>query len=137
MAPAHSLGELQLAIMQVLWRHSEVSVADVHAALLSRQLAPTTIATMLTKMEQKGLVEHRAEGRKFLYRSLRSEAEVRKVSVEEIRDRLFHGDTAALVSHLISERPLDRGELSRLKALIAAAEQQQAPAGTKKEPRRG
>ncbi len=137
MATTQPLGELQLAIMQVLWQHGEASVADVHAALLARELAPTTIATMLTKMEQKGLIEHRAEGRKFLFRPLLSEAEVRRVSVEEVRERLFHGDTAALVSHLISERRLDRGELSRLKALIAEAERQHATDGAKKEPRRG
>lgn len=136
MSPTPNLGELQLAIMQVLWQREEASVADVHAALLSRQLAPTTIATMLTKMEQKGLVEHRAEGRKFLFRPLLSEAEVRRVSVEEVRDRLFGGDTAALVSHLISERPLDRGELSRLKELIAEAERRDTPRG-RKEQRRG
>lgn len=137
MTPTQSLGELQLAIMQVLWQRSEASVADVHAALLERQLAPTTIATMLTKMEQKGLVEHRAEGRKFLYRPLWSEAEVRRISVEEVRERLFGGDTAALVSHLISERRLERGELSRLKELIAEAERREASGTTKKEQRRG
>lgn len=127
MAPVQSLGELQLAIMQVLWQHGEASVTDVHAALLSRQLALTTIATMLTKMEQKGVVEHRADGRRFIYRPLLSEAEVRRSSIEEVRDRLFGGDTAALVSHLISEQPLARGELSRLKSLIAEAEQRQTP----------
>ena len=137
MTPTQSLGELQLAIMQVLWQRSEASAADVHAALLERQLAPTTIATMLTKMEQKGLVEHRAEGRKFLYRPLWSEAEVRRISVEEVRERLFGGDTAALVSHLISERRLDRGELLRLKELIAEAERRETTPAAKKEQRRG
>jgi BlaI family penicillinase repressor len=137
MTTVQPLGELQLAIMQVLWQHGEASVADVHAALLERQLAPTTIATMLTKMEQKGLVEHRAEGRKFLYRPLWSEAEVRRISVEEVRERLFGGDTAALVSHLIAERRLDRDELSRLKALIAEAERRQSGATPRKGERRG
>lgn len=137
MTPMQPLGELQLAIMQVLWQRGEASAADVHTALLSRQLAPTTIATMLTKMEQKGLVDHRAEGRKFLYRPLLSEAEVRRISVEEVRERLFGGDTAALVSHLISERRLDRGELSRLKSLIAEAERREAGPANKKEQRRG
>lgn len=132
MTSMQPLGELQLAIMQVLWQRGEASAADVHTALLARQLAPTTIATMLTKMEQKGLVDHRAEGRKFLYRPLLSEAEVRRASVEEVRERLFGGDTAALVSHLISERPLPRSELSRLKSLIAEAERRETPAATKK-----
>ncbi len=77
MSPRQYLGDLQLAIMRVLWRQGEASVAAVHRELLDeRGLAPTTIATMLTKMEKKGVVSHRTEGRKFLYRPTVSEAEV-------------------------------------------------------------
>ena len=62
---SHHLGDLQLAIMRVLWNHDEATVAEVHEALEpERGLALTTIATMLTKMEKKGVVEHRAEGRR-------------------------------------------------------------------------
>ncbi len=64
MGSKHSLGDLQLAIMRVLWTDGESTVADVHRELLDeRGLAPTTIATMLRKMEDKGVVLHRREGR--------------------------------------------------------------------------
>src|SRR4030042_858052 len=67
--PRHTLGDLQHAIMAVLWERGEATAASVHEALREeRGLAPTTIATMLRKMEDKGIVAHRAEGRQFVYR---------------------------------------------------------------------
>lgn len=123
MSETHTLGDLQLAIMRVLWARGEAPAADVHEALLEeRGLAPTTIATMLKKMEDKGVVDHRAEGRRFLYRPTISEAQVRHSMVGELTERLFLGDAAALVSHLLSEADLDAGELAELRATIAERE---------------
>jgi predicted transcriptional regulator len=127
MAPTQPLGELQLAIMQVLWERGEASAADVHAALAERGLAYTTIATMLVKMEQKGVVAHRAEGRRFIYQPLLSAHRVQRSMVRELRDRLFGGDVTALVSHLLSTHRLSRDELSRLKDLIGEAEKADKP----------
>lgn len=123
----HSLGELQHAIMRILWSVGEASSAEVHAALLvERGLAPTTIATMLRKMEHKGVVTHRAEGRQFVYRATVSEEEVRRSMVAELLDRVFCGDPAALVSHLVAEREIEPGELEELAAAIEAARDRKA-----------
>jgi len=104
----HTLGELQHAIMQVLWACDEATVAEVHEALYDeRGLAPTTIATMLRKMEDKGVVTHRVEGRQFVYRPEVSESAVRSSMVGELLDRLFAGDPAALVSHLVADHTID------------------------------
>ena len=65
-----NLGDLQLAILGTLWDAGEAAVAGVHTALKDRGLALTTIATMLRKMEEKGLVAHRENGRQFLYRAV-------------------------------------------------------------------
>jgi BlaI family penicillinase repressor len=115
----YTLGDLQHAIMRVLWQRREATSAEVHAALLEeRGLAPTTIATMLRKMEDKGVVRHRTEGRQFVYTPTVSEAEVRRSMVNEIVERLFAGDPAALVSHLVHDHRLDRDELARLQEMI-------------------
>lgn len=120
----HSLGELQYAIMQILWLRTEATSAEVHKALLKdRGLAPTTINTMLRKMEDKGVVEHRVDGRQFVYRAVVSEAEVKHTMVNEIVERLFAGNPAELVSHLISDALLEPEELDRLRNLIADAEE--------------
>ena len=95
----HTLGELQHAIMRILWSTGEATAGAVHETLYpERGLAPTTIATMLRKMEDKGVVEHRVEGRQFVYRPTVSEMEVRSSMVGELLDRLFAGDPAALVA---------------------------------------
>ena len=114
-----TLGELQHAIMRVLWRRGEATSSDVHSALVEeRGLAPTTIATMLRKMEDKGVVGHRVVGRQFVYRPLVSESVVRQSMVGELVDRLFGGDPAELVSYLVSDHTVEPAELERLRLLI-------------------
>ncbi len=121
---AHHLGDLQLAIMRILWAQGEGTVAEVHEALEpERGLALTTIATMLTKMEKKGVVDHRAEGRKFIFRPRVSEGQVRRSMVADLTSQLFRGDVTALVNHLLSEHEIDAGELAQLRELIASASQ--------------
>ena len=120
---SHHLGDLQLAIMRILWSQGEASVADVHEALEpERGLALTTIATMLAKMEKKGVVDHRAEGRRFIYRPTVSEGQVRRSMVTDLTSQLFRGDVFALVNHLLSEHEIDARELDQLRGLIAAKE---------------
>jgi predicted transcriptional regulator len=120
MSDKHRLGDLQIAIMREIWRSGEASVADVHAALEEeRGLAPTTIATMLKKMEAKGVVTHRTEGRKFIYGPTVSEADVRRTMVGDLTERLFRGEVTALVSHLLAEHEIDPDEMERLEALLA------------------
>ncbi|MBI5154206.1 BlaI/MecI/CopY family transcriptional regulator [Candidatus Poribacteria bacterium] len=119
MTPPVQLSDLQIQIMQVLWKNMEATVIDVQAALAEeRGLAMTTIATMLTRLEKRGVVAHRTEGRQFVYRPLFSEQEIRRSILSEITDRLFQGDATALVSHLIDAKELTPGDLERVKALI-------------------
>ncbi len=134
MSRKYQLGDLQLAIMRVLWSEGEVSASTVHRALWDeRGLAPTTIATMLRKMEDKGVVSHRLEGRKFIYRPEVTEEGVRRSMVEQLSQRLFRGDVATFVSHLISENEIDPPELAELRALVdkKSAEQPKGPRGPK------
>jgi BlaI family transcriptional regulator, penicillinase repressor len=125
MATSHQLGDLQLAIMRVLWGRGEATVSDVHEALEpERGLALTTIATMLAKMEKKGVVDHRAEGRRFIFRPRVSEAQVRRSMVADLTSQLFRGNVTALVNHLLAEHEIGPKELSRLRDLIEAHEQE-------------
>lgn len=126
MSTIHKLGDLQLSILQVLWRQGEATVAEVHADLQpERGLAPTTIATMLTKMEKKGVVSHRTEGRRFVYQPEVSESEVCQTMVGTLTDQLFRGRPAALVSYLLSEHEIDPQELTRLRQLMDQLEEKE------------
>ena len=123
MSTEHNLSDLQLSVMHVLWAAGEATVADVHGALHpDRGLAPTTIATVLSRLEKRGLVEHRSEGRQFVYRTRVTQEQVQASMVADLTDLLFEGNPAELVSHLLSERDLDPQDLARVKAMIEARE---------------
>jgi len=121
MRTSHTLGELQLAIMRVLWEREEATVALVHAVLPGDR-ALTTIATMLSKMEKKGVVSHRTEGRQFVYLPTVSEDAVTRSMVAELTQRLFRGNVTELVSHLLQDQEIDGPELDRLRTLIERCE---------------
>jgi predicted transcriptional regulator len=113
------LTALQVDLMRVLWEQGEASAAEVHGAL-GRRLAPTTVATLLRRLEKRGLVTHRAVGRQFVYRPTVDEDEATAAMVSELAQRLFDGDAARLVHHLLAQHTLQPGELERVRALIEA-----------------
>jgi BlaI family transcriptional regulator, penicillinase repressor len=114
------LGDLQLRIMKVLWERGEASVAEVlDRASAGSSLAYTTIATMLRKMEVRGLVTHRIEGRSFIYRPRVKEEQVTRTMADHFVERLFEGSLTEVVSHLLSTREVSKDELETLERLIA------------------
>lgn len=117
-----NLGDLQLAILRTLWDRGQAAVTDVHETLRDRGLALTTIATMLRKMEEKGLVAHRENGRQFLYRAEVDPALVQKNLVGDLVTRLFDGDPLALVNHLLRAGEIELSELDDLRRQVSAAE---------------
>ena len=122
MTPTQSPTELQLALLQVLWTRGEATVQDVVRDLAdrARPLAPSTVATLLTRLEKKGLVTHRVVGRQYVYRPAVSEPDVRRAMVAE----LFGGDVATLVSHLLLAGDVSPDDLARVKAMIEAKERE-------------
>jgi BlaI family penicillinase repressor len=123
---SYSLTELQLAMMKVLWERGEVSVLDLHDAMRAeRKIAQSTVATLLTRMEKKGLVTHRQDGRQYLYRALVSEGQVRRSVVAEVSGlfgRLFEGDVTEMVSHLLHQSDVEADDLARLRQMIQQRE---------------
>ena len=114
------LSDLQISLLRVLWREGEATVAAVQAALATeRDLALTTVATLLSRLQARGVVTRRTEGRQFVYRAAVAEDEVRRSMVAALTDRLFEGDPAALVHHLIDEGEIDAVALARLERLLA------------------
>jgi len=106
--------------MKVLWGRDEATVAQVIEGIEGHaDLAYTTMATMLRKMEARGLVAHRAEGRSFLYRARIAAAEVSRSMADHLVDRLFEGSLTEVVSHLLNTREVSREELKQLERLIA------------------
>lgn len=116
----HRLGDLQLKILKVLWEQDEATVTRVHG-VLNRELdlAYTTVATMLRKMELRQLVRHRVEGRSFIYRALVAAQDVSRSMTDHLVDRVFEGRLPEVVNHLLTTREVSRAELLELERLIA------------------
>lgn len=117
------LSEVQLAVMGALWRNGEASTARVveHVAR-RRKLAYTSVATMLSRLEKRGLVASRQEGREKVYRPLVSEDEVQTAMVSGLVSRLFKGDAAALVSHLVRRDEIGEEDLERVREMLRGKE---------------
>lgn len=114
-----ALSELQIAVMRVLWERGEASTADVASVLdTQRGLKHTTVATLLTRLEKRALVEQRREGRQLMYRALISEPDVRRSMVAGLVGALFGGDANELVAHLVRESEFDPGDIERVRAKL-------------------
>ena len=125
MSKKHRLPELQLAIMHALWEREEATVGEVRKAIATlRPLAYTTVGTMLTKMEEKGLVGHRIDGRVNVYRPLVPREQVSRSMVTDLADRLYQGDIAQMVCHLLDGDSVTREDLAEVKRLIRRREQE-------------
>jgi len=125
MSRKHHLAELQMAIMQVLWDREEATVSDVREALAPRRdLAYTTVGTMLSKMEKNGQVDHHSTGRVNVYRASIGPDQVKQSMVSDLASRLFKGNVTDLVCHLLDGCDVSRDELSELKKLIRQKERE-------------
>lgn len=112
--------------MRALWDLGEGTTRDVQEALeaLGRALAPTTVTTVLARLEKRGLVTHRRDGRQYIYRATVSRQEMQRSVISRVTDTLFRGDVTALFSQLLSTRDIGPGDLARVKALIEARERE-------------
>src|SRR5687768_11024079 len=121
---SEQLSDLQLALMTALWELGEGTVSAVQERLdrAGRQLAPTTVATLLRRLEGQGWVKHRQQGRQFLYRAASSRDEVTGGVLERVTRSLFGGDPTALVSHLLDSGSLRKSDLGAIVALIEEKE---------------
>jgi predicted transcriptional regulator len=122
----YRLGQLQLKIMKVLWERGPATVAEVQAGLVEgTSFAYTTVATMLRKMEERGLVRHKSEGRRFIYRAAVEPEAVSRTMVDDLIDRVFGGSLTDAVSHLLDIRDVSHEELRQLERLIQDRQRQQ------------
>jgi predicted transcriptional regulator len=120
--PSKLLTETELELMSILWRIGEGSVADVIGELpQERDLAYTSVSTILRILEQKGVLEARKEGRGHIYVPLLEKSDYEAKTVRHVVDRVFDGVPVALVRQLVDSGQLSSSDLKELKALIERA----------------
>jgi BlaI family transcriptional regulator, penicillinase repressor len=114
------LSEVQVAVMRVLWNARKATTAAVHERMgKPRSLAYTTVATLLTRLEKRGLVKSKMDGRERVFEPLVSEADVQRHMVSDLVSNLFRGDPSALVSHLVRDSEFDAADLETIRRMLA------------------
>jgi predicted transcriptional regulator len=119
--PTPTLTPQELAIMKVVWRLESATVRDIYEQLReNRDVAYTTVLTMMKILEQKGYVKKTRADRAFVYRPARPRQQVLGGMVREFVDRVFDGASRPMLLHLVKETRLSDKER---KALLRAIEE--------------
>jgi predicted transcriptional regulator len=119
--PTSTLTPQELAIMKVVWRLESATVRDIYEQLReNREVAYTTVLTMMKILEQKGYVKKTRADRAFVYRAARPRQQVLGGMVREFIDRVFDGASRPMLLHLVKETRLSDKER---RALLRAIEE--------------
>jgi predicted transcriptional regulator len=117
-----TLTEAELRLMKLLWTRGESLVGDLVAAMPEDSaIAYTSVLTTIRILEQKGYVTHRQEGRAFVYSPCVAEHEAGKSEVQHLLHRFFGNSRERLLLSLLGDDEITPEELTRLRAAIAAA----------------
>ncbi|MEM1127820.1 MAG: BlaI/MecI/CopY family transcriptional regulator [Bacteroidota bacterium] len=119
------LGETEMELLHLVWELGEATVADVHARILQRrQVAYTTIMTVLKKLATKGYLDYRKDGTSYVYHPARTPGEVQHSVLQSIMQKVFLGSPSALVHTLVSRESLTPDEIQELRALIESLDEE-------------
>jgi predicted transcriptional regulator len=115
-----SLADREAELMDVLWDHGPSTVTEVQA-VVSDELAYTTVLTMLRKLEAKGYVGHTGEGRAHRYHALIEREAAQEGALKALVTRLFKGSSDALLLHLVSREKLSAKQVQRIEEKLRKA----------------
>ena len=117
------LTEVELELMNILWGLGEGTVNDVIENLpRGRELAYTSVSTMLRILEQKEVLKARKEGRGHVYVPRMKKADYESKTVRHVVDKVFGGTPLALVRQLLTTVDLNEADLAELKQLVSEME---------------
>ena len=127
------LTDLENQVMQVVWTGGPSSVEAVHQVVSrTRDLKEATIRTMLRRLEQKGYLDHAAEGRAYVYRAVEHPSSLAARAVRQIIDRFCRGSMEELVSGMVDAKVLSSAELEALESVVRERRRRSVSKGTKK-----
>jgi predicted transcriptional regulator len=109
----------ELRLLEILWRIGEGTIDDIVKA--SGENPPPnykTVQTVLRIMERKGQLDHKPQGRAFLFRPLVGRGDVRRLSLRQFVTKYFTGSRTELLIELLSDERITREELGQLESLI-------------------
>ena len=125
---SNTLTEAELRLMKLLWQRGESAVSDLLTAIPNDEtLAYNSILTTLRILEQKGYVEHRQEGRAFLYTPTVAEHEASRSEIRHVLSRFFGNSREQLLLTLLGDEEISPEEFQRMKDAIRDAAPDPAP----------
>ena len=109
------LTELQQKILDFIWRKSEVTAEQVREGLLPEHpLKDSSVRTMLRRLEQQGYLEHRLDGKTFVYRAMAPTTSHAVNTVRQLIERFWSGSAEQFVAGMVDAKVLSAEELRRL-----------------------
>ena len=117
---AKELTERELEVMHIFWDVGEVSAVEVRDQLAEegRELAYTTVATLVKILVGKGFLVQTGDVRPFTYKPARSFDEVSKSLISDLVSRVFGGSREELLVHLIDQKKLTKRERKLLERIL-------------------
>src|SRR5262245_61291033 len=109
--------------MNVLWETGPANVQTVQSALPNRQLAYTTVQTMLNVLHRKGKVNRQLKDRAYLYRPVLSRKKAVTQAVGDMLERFFGGSADSLVLNLVESRHLTAEKLARIQQMVERSQE--------------
>jgi BlaI family transcriptional regulator, penicillinase repressor len=118
--PRKGLSELEHQIMEILWARGPANSEQVRQALASRRpLKDSTVRTILRRLQEKGYVRHKVEGRTYIYTGVEQPRNLAMRAVRQIIDRFCNGSVEQLLVGMVEGEMLDSRELKQLAQKIA------------------
>lgn len=119
------LGETEMEVLQLVWELGEATVNDVRDRILEdRDVAYTTIMTVMKNLAEKGYLTYEKEGRTYVYEPARPAEEVRHSLLTELMGKVFEGSASALVQTLVQNEELTADERAQIQSLIEQMEEE-------------
>jgi predicted transcriptional regulator len=114
------LGELEAEIMECMWDRPSASVREVHECLAERrEIAYTTVMTVMGRLADKGMLVRRQDGRAYVYSPAESRDSFCTGVVKSVMAGLFGGTDKPVLTHFVESLSGDDGaELDMLAAII-------------------
>ena len=116
------LTEAEQRLMEIVWSAGTTTVGQIVEAIpAAERPAYNTVQTIMKILERKGYVEHRAEGRAFVYQAVVDRDAAARTALSHVMQRFFGGSPRALALNLIEGDHLTEDELDELQRTIARA----------------
>ncbi|MEX1010473.1 MAG: BlaI/MecI/CopY family transcriptional regulator [Balneolaceae bacterium] len=113
------MGETEMEVLNHVWDMGEASVGDVRERVLQkRQVAYTTIMTVMKNLHNKGYLKYRKQGMSYIYSASMRPDEVRFKLLERLLDKVFLGSTGHLVQTLVESEELSGRQMDELRDMI-------------------